>query len=135
MQSVVARAQRTLVLVAYERQKTVLQDLLTKAGEDVYVATYGLVERPDKSVWSWASWVRQVTHGLLPEVDYLAVGDVADKTNKFFVAWDDAVTIAADTLVLEPGYDPPRWRHHGWASEDVMEQLRARSVPAGGVAT
>jgi len=111
----------------YGLQLDVLAGLFEKAGVDVFVAKYTLIERPDGSVWSWCAWVRQVTDGLLPRTDYVCLGDNETKSS-LWVRWDDAVRIAGDALHTEPAYSPPRWRVHGWPNDDVMVALRAAAV-------
>ena len=80
-----------------------VQELSTKAGEDVYAGSYQLVKRPDGSVWSWSAWVRQVTNALIPETDYVIVSDDEDTTSRFTVRWSDAVAIAATDLTQDAG--------------------------------
>jgi hypothetical protein len=126
--NLVQHAQRLLALFEYERQKSVVQELSTKAGEDVYAGSYQLVKRPDGSVWSWSAWVRQVTNALIPETDYVIVSDDEDTTSRFTVRWSDAVAIAATDLTQDAGYDPPRWRYHGWPTEMTLTELRRKAV-------
>ena len=118
-----------LAAVEYSQQKATLDDRLPKAGEDVHVAKYTLMQRPDGSLWSWASWVRQVTNGLLPRADVLAFGDTENPGAQLAVRWDDVLRLAGDALPEEAGYDPPRWRHRGWPDGDTMASLRADAVP------
>src|SRR5215510_8879344 len=44
---IVDKTARYLAAVEYGQQKTMLDDLLPKAGVDVYVATHTLMQRPD----------------------------------------------------------------------------------------
>jgi hypothetical protein len=125
----VDKATRFLAASEYGQQQAKLDELLTKAGEDVHVAKHTLVERPDGTLWSWAAWVRQVTNGLLPQADVLVLGDTAYPKARFAVPWDDALHIAGDALSEEPGYDPPLWRHRGWPDGDTVAALRANAVP------
>jgi hypothetical protein len=66
--------------------------------EDVHVAKYTLMQRPDASFWSWASWVRQVTNGLLPRADVLVFGDTENPGAQLAVRWDDVLRIAGRRL-------------------------------------
>jgi hypothetical protein len=118
-----------LAAVEYGQQTAMLDDHLAKAGEDVYVAKHALMQRADGSFWSWTSWVRQVTNGLLPRVDVLVFGDNEDPDARFAVRWDDAFRLAGDALQEEAGYDPPRWRHRGWPDDSALVFLRANPVP------
>ena len=124
----VARAASFLAAVEYEQQKSLLDELLPQAGEDVYVGTYRLMQQPDGSLWSWTPWVRQVTDGLLPRADVVSFGDNDNPAGGFDVGWDDAVALAGGALAEDPRYDPPRWRHHGWPDDATLARLRARSL-------
>jgi hypothetical protein len=123
----VEKAVRILAAVEYGYQQTKLQDLLTKAGEDVFVAKYNLMQRDDGSVWSWSSWVKQVTNGLIPRTDVVLLGDNEDAGAKFAVRWDDAVRLTHEALEQE-GYDPPLWRYHGWPEARRLAALRKKAV-------
>ena len=125
---IVDRAEHVLALVEYGFQQRALLDLLSKLGEDVYVARYSLMEHPDGSVWSWSAWVRQVTDGLVPETDYLLLGDNEDKAANLCVPWSDALSLSGGALKREEGYDPPLWRYHGWPEADVLGHLRERAT-------
>jgi hypothetical protein len=106
-----------------------LDELLLKAGEDVYVARHTLMQREDGALWSWAPWVRQVTNGLLPRADVLTFVDNDHPDAQFAVMWDDAFGLAGDALKEEAEYDPPRWRHRGWPDDNTLASLRANAVP------
>jgi hypothetical protein len=125
----VDKAVHYLAAVEYGQQQGLLDHQLTEAGEDVYVAKYTLMQRPDGSFWSWAAYVRQVTDGLLPQVDVLALGDNDAPGTQFAVRWDDVLRIAGHALHEEPRYDPPRWRHHGWPDDGTLALLKASAVP------
>jgi hypothetical protein len=122
----VHRAERLLALHEYERQREVLQKLM---GEEVFVASYKVRESGNGEVWSWSAWVRDVDDALIPETDRIVAGDNQDKTARFVVNWADVMELAGHALVHEPGYDPARWRYHGWADEATMTALRDRALP------
>jgi hypothetical protein len=127
--TLVHKAQGILANVEYGLQQSALQERLTKAGEDVFVAGYALVQRPDGSVWSWAAWAKQVTNGLVPQVDLLLMGDNENKEDRFAVRWHDAIKIGGATLRREPAFDPPRWRYRGWPDAATIAVLRKLAVP------
>jgi hypothetical protein len=126
---IVDKAARYLAAVEYGHQQVRLDDRLTKAGEDVYVAKHTLVQGPDGSLWSWTAWVRQVTNGLLPRADVIIFPDNDHPDGHLAVRWDDAFRLAGDALREEPDYDPPRWRHHGWPDDNTLALLRAHALP------
>jgi len=127
--TLVDKAKHILANVEYGLQRSALEQRFIKAGEDVFVAGYDLVQRPDGSVWSWAVWVKQVTNGLLPQVDVLLMGDNDNKPDRFAVRWADAITIGAGALQREPAFDPPRWRYRGWPEATTEASLRKVAVP------
>ena len=125
--ALVARLQRILAMREYGLQLDVMDDLFQKSGVDVHVAQYTLTERPDKSLFSWAVWLRQVTDALLPQTDYVLFGD--DETNeRVWVRWDDAQRIAGGAMGLEAECSPARWRVHGWPDDAIMTALRLSAV-------
>jgi hypothetical protein len=122
-------AYRILAAVEYGRQQSHLQEELAKTDEDVFVASYTLVQRQDGSMWSWAAWVRQVTDGLLPRADIVMLVDNDNADAGFAVSWADALALAADALQEEAAFDPPRWRYRRWPDNPAMAALRQQAVP------
>ncbi len=126
---IVDKTARYLAAVEYGEQMAILDDLLVKAGEDLHVAKYTLMQRPDGSVWSWATWVKQVTNGLLPRADVLTFRDNENPEVDFAVRWEDALRVGGGALQEEADYDPPRWRHRGWPDSGTLALLRTHAVP------
>lgn len=124
---VVDKAVRYLAAVEYREQKAMLDD--PQAGEDAHVAKHTLMRSPDGHSWSYATWVRQVTNGLLPQADVLMLEDIDHPGASFAVRWDDVLRLASDALQEEASYDPPRWRHRGWPDDKTLALLRAIAVP------
>ncbi len=125
----VDKAKHVLANVEYGLQKARLTEFYAKAGQDVFVASYSLVQRPDGSVWSWAAWSKQVTAGLLPEVDVLLLVDNANREGAFAVRWQDAVALAGRSLKQDAAADPPRWRHTGWPDTSTLTALQQAAIP------
>lgn len=123
------KAAHLLAAIEYAQQRTRLEGLLTAAGEDAHVARHTLMQTEDGPYWSWTTWVRQVTNGLLPQADLVLFGDNHDPDADFTVSWDDAQRIAGHLLDEEPEYDPPRWRYSAWPDDATLEALRACAVP------
>jgi hypothetical protein len=55
---IVDKAARYLAASEYAHQKAFLDDVLTKAGQDVCVCEHTLMPRPDGTYWSWTTWIR-----------------------------------------------------------------------------
>lgn len=83
-----------------------------------FVATLTVAERPDRSVFSVATWPEGVDT-LLPRADYVSFGS-------FLVTWD-GLTREVD-LEPEPGLDPERFRLRGWPHPGVVDRLRAAAT-------
>jgi hypothetical protein len=66
---------------------------------------------------------------LIPEVDRVFLGAIGDADTAFMVRRADAIDIAGRALVLQVGYDPPRWRYRGWPDDEAITALRQRAVP------
>jgi hypothetical protein len=118
-----------LAAIEYGQQQAMLEEHLAKTGEDAHVAKHTLMQSPDGHLWSYATWVRQVTNGLLPLADVLMLVDHDHPSTSINVRWDDALRHASDALHEEAGYDPQRWRHHGWPDDNTLALLRANAMP------
>lgn len=125
----VDKARHVLALVEYGHQQSRLNDLFIKSGENVHAGKYMLVGRQDGSVWSWAAWSKQVTNGLVPQVDVLLLGDNDNQNAGFAVRWADAIRLAGPALQQETLFDPPLWRHRGWPDSKTLTQLKEVAVP------
>ncbi|MGI5243962.1 hypothetical protein [Dactylosporangium sp. CA-139066] len=113
-------AHRSAVLMANAEYEAQGRHLKT----DAFVAEHGVAQRPDGSVFSWASWAEGVDT-LLPRADFVVfTADAGDdeEVAPFFVAWD-AVAREVD-LEPEPGLEPERYRLRGWPHPGVVERLR-----------
>jgi len=126
---IVENATRILASVEYGEQQSKLEDQLLNAGEDVFVAKYSLMQRPDGSMWSWTVWVKQVTNGLVPQADVVLFGDNDSQEARFAVRWGDAVRLSGEALHEEAAFDPPRWRYRGWPGGETLATLREHAVP------
>ena len=129
MRGHVHKAQHLLAHSEYGHQREMLDKRFIEAGQDIFVAGYDLVQRKDGSMWTWAPWVKQVASALVPQVEFLLLGDSDDKASQFAVRWDDALRLAAGALERDPAMDPPLWRYRGWPSATVLAALRAQAVP------
>ncbi|MEV4512163.1 hypothetical protein AB0K00_24730 [Dactylosporangium sp. NPDC049525] len=85
---------------------------------DAFAATLTVAERPDRSVFSVATWVEGVDT-LLPQADYVSFGS-------FLVTWD-SLTREVD-LDPEPGLAPERFRLRTWPHPGVVARLRAAAA-------
>ena len=126
------KAAHLLAAIEYAQQRTRLEELLAAEGEDVHVAEHTLMQTENGPYWSWTSWVRQVTDGLLPQADMVLFADNHDPDADFTVPWDDVLRLAGHLLIEDPTCDPPRWRYRDWPDGGTLESLRACAVPFPG---
>jgi len=57
----------------YSEQTTLLDKLHENSGEDVFVATFSVVQSPEGELFSYATWT-ETTNSLLPKTDVLVLG-------------------------------------------------------------
>jgi hypothetical protein len=121
----VALGHMKLALGEYQTQKEVLQ---ARLGEDIFVASYLGVQRPDGSVLSYATWTEGVA-SLLPKVDEVALlsGDMNDPT-VHRIAWSVLTEIAGAYLVRDPDLHPARFRAMEWPDPPTLGRLRSAAL-------
>ncbi|MFC5008364.1 hypothetical protein ACFPIJ_62465 [Dactylosporangium cerinum] len=109
---------RSEVLMAAAEYGTQAAHLGPDTDTDPFAATFTVAERPDRSVFSVATWTEGVDT-LLPRADYVSFGS-------FLVTWD-TLTREVD-LDPAPGLAPERFRLRGWPHPGVVARLRAAAV-------
>lgn len=120
-----------LAATEYQHQHDVLSELFTRTGEDVFVANYNLMQREDQTVWSWSAWVKEITDGLLPRTDYVALTE-HESQDMCIVTWESFLGLAGDLICEEPGYYPARWRVSGCLPDETFSALQRVAVDPGG---
>jgi hypothetical protein len=118
-----SRAAHLLELVEHEDQTARLEKEFEESGEDTYSGAYGVGEGAGEDLWSFTTWARGVSSGLLPRADVVALIDVDGGDPPLLVRWDDVMKHAAGALTPRAGLDPPRWHYTGWPSEAAMAKL------------
>lgn len=120
-----------LAAVEYGSQKPKLQAELAERGDDVFVASYSVVQREsDGGVVSYCTWGENVD-SLLPRTDLVGFvgGDFeAGSGWHFLVPWEVVAREAAACWCEAPGVDPPRMRTLSWPAPDVLETLRRHEI-------
>lgn len=130
----VVRAQadlrRTALQEDYAEQKTLLDKLHEGQGKDIFVASYMLFKGEDERMFSIASWTAGADT-LLPETDRVLLLELDERAEvkwRLDVAWADVQAIAGHLMVLEDGYQLPRWRVTAFPDAVAMKALEVRSV-------
>jgi hypothetical protein len=112
---------------AYGEQQPALQK---HVGDDVWVATFGLVARKSDPalLFSYAVWTEDVPT-LLPEVEYLAVSRRRDdgEFDTAFVPWHEAQRICGARMRAAPEH-PRRWAVAAFPDDAEWQALWAARV-------
>ena len=108
----------------YDQQKKLIDQIHDQTGEDYFVASFTVFERPDKKEWSACVWTNGVDSSL-PKAD--AIGFVVDAENRdmFVVPWERATEIVGGLMQEEADLVPVRYRVRGFPAPDQVKQLRA----------
>ena len=103
----------------YAQQKDMLDKLHAKNGEDVFVANFSAIKRPDGKVFSYATWT-ETTNSLLPKTDTLVLGRMGSEPQ--MVEWEEVVGIVGD-LMEEVDIYPPRFRVREFPTEAQLKAM------------
>jgi uncharacterized protein YtpQ (UPF0354 family) len=104
----------------YAEQKELLDKLHERTGEDVFVATFSIVQTPDGKLFSWAVWAAEVTHALLPKTDVLMLGRVGGEVR--MVEWQRVLALAGDLMEPMDIY-PSRFRVREFPSKEQLTAM------------
>ena len=103
----------------YAQQKDTLDKLHEKNGEEVFVANFNAIKRPDGKVFSYATWT-ETANSLLPKTDTLVLGRIGSEPQ--MVPWEKVVDVAGDLMAAVDIY-PPRYRVRSFPSEDQLAAM------------
>lgn len=104
----------------YATQKDLLDKLHEKEGPDVFVATYEVVQKPDGTMFSYATWAKGVATWL-PQADKIAFFD-PDVEQPLLVPWE--VAIAEIGATMQPlDCNPSRWEVNSFPSAEELERM------------
>lgn len=104
----------------YSEQKALLEKLNQSKGDDIFVASFSVIER-DGNARSWSLWSKGVTTWL-PETEYVGLSD-AQRGWTGFVPWD-ALRAEVGHLMQPLDRYPPRWLVDEFPSEEEIARLR-----------
>jgi hypothetical protein len=107
----------------YDQQKKLLDQIHEDTGEDYFVASYTVFERPDKTHQSICVWTRDVDSSL-PKTDAIAFILDAESKDMFVVPWERAVEVVGGLLHEESELIPVRYRAREFPDKEQVKQLR-----------
>ncbi len=113
----------------YADQQEALNERLSAAGDDLFVASVMLVEGTSKGLISLCSWTQGVVT-LLPRTDRIAFvspGEGDHPSNVMQVPWDEAIAVVGD-LMKPQGLRPERWRVDAFPTPEELSALQGRAV-------
>jgi hypothetical protein len=116
------RSATILAASEYGTQKHRLEQRFEKSGVDIFVASFAVMQRPDESLFSVATWGCGVDT-LLPRADYVAF---ADDHDRFFAEWETVESMVE--LPVAEGFHPPRHRVTSWPEQSIVDALKRRAV-------
>jgi hypothetical protein len=96
-----------------------LDKLHEKNGEEVFVANFSAIKRPDDKVFSYATWT-DTTNSLLPKTDTLVLGRLGSEPQ--MVEWEKVMEAAGEMMEAVDIY-PPRFRVRGFPSEKQLKAM------------
>ena len=108
----------------YSQQKELLDSKFKKESEDVFVATYSVLETDGKAM-SWATWTKGVSHALLPITDLVILGAPEELDLPTLIVPWDRVRELVGHLMLTTEINPPRFRVREFPSSDEFSKLQA----------
>ncbi len=115
----------------YAEQKSLLESLHQKTGQDVFVASQTLMRRNDDTFWTWTCWVEGITDALMPVADFVSFGGInadGSSTSAGFARWDRVVEKVGH--MMEPTtFYPPRYRIRAYPSGQELAGLELTKNP------
>ncbi len=103
----------------YAQQKTMLDKLHAKNGEDVFVSTFSAIQSPDGRLFSYGTWTADVDP-LLPKTDTVVFIRVGEEPT--MVEWQRMVDVVGDLMEPLDVY-PPRFRVRGFPSKEQLAAM------------
>jgi hypothetical protein len=114
----------------YAEQAKLLESLHEKTGRDVYVPSHNVMQREDGSLFSFTSWVEDVTDALMPEADLVTFGRVVKgKAHNYGLATWDRVRRVLSGLMEPTEHYPPRYRVRAFPTKEQLAQLELKQKP------
>ena len=109
----------------YAEQRTLLEQIHAKEYQDVFVASYAVIQRDDGQLLSYCVWPAEVST-TLPDTEWVAFAKQPDDPP--IMARRDEVNLAVGPLLRPTDDYPPRYEVRGYPDDSTLERLR-RELP------
>jgi uncharacterized protein YtpQ (UPF0354 family) len=123
--SEVERGHRALEQVEYAQQKKALEGSALARRDVAFVASYSLLKGGDGTFLSYATWAKNVSETLIPQVDRVALG--MPGKGHCMAPFGVVMSLDPPCLAQEPGMYPPRYRTVRWPSDAELQALKDAS--------
>ncbi len=131
---VVARAleglQQRRAHLDYQQQKPMLEAILLREGQDVFVASHNLYESAAGELFSICIWTRDVD-SLLPLTDRIMLFINGDPGERVTLPWQVAMEHLPGLIVEDTTYLPPRYRVRSFPDARQWKTLRKLESQTG----
>ncbi|MBV8660425.1 MAG: DUF1444 family protein [Burkholderiales bacterium] len=101
----------------YEDQQKLLRQRLERQNQDIFVASYMAMQRPDGSVLSMCSWTENV-HSLLPKTEFVNLVRL-DTKEVVQLPWDELMA-ACGEMFRKTEYMPERYEVSGFPPDEMF---------------
>ena len=117
--------------IDYAHQKELLEPWLVNERQDLFVATYNVVENKQTSqIATYSIWSSGVD-SLLPQTDFIAFvtpsNDPNHSVTPTWVRWEDAEKMMGEYFEKEQDFYPIRWRTNGFPPKERFAGLEQAS--------
>jgi hypothetical protein len=117
-----------LALFEYAEQKSILDKIHERDGDDVFVATLNGMLRDDGRPVTWCLWGEGI-ESLLPEAEIVFVEGLTDDERwSLKVPWRVVAEVMGDAWAEEEGTHPRRIRPRAWPNADQLWKLQSAAV-------
>jgi hypothetical protein len=118
--------ERDVAMSDYADQKAQLEKAHERDGKDIFVASFGSLEK-DGRIASYCTWTEEVTAGMLPKTDVVALARqrVGEDFDFVFVDWQTLLERHSDLMQEMPSF-PPRYQVSAFPTALFDELIAAK---------
>ncbi|MEZ0299962.1 MAG: hypothetical protein ACAI35_26195, partial [Candidatus Methylacidiphilales bacterium] len=112
----------------YGEQKDLLTKLHEEKGEDIYIASFGVLQNTEtRQLKSWCAWTKGVV-SLLPCTDSIMFLNPEQGENApiLEVRWNDAIRVFAHLMKKDESLYPERWLVDSFPEEEALKAVAVK---------